>query len=508
MNVAGDASTDRPVPLAAVSSYFMRLLRSLGAYQIADVVSKVIAVVLLPVYSRYIPTSGYAVVTILTNGGILVSIIVRFGIIEAFLRYYFVDEDRERREALARRAVRFLLITSTIVAVVVAAFAAPLARIVISDHDPTTFRIAVLGLWTFTNLELAYGLLRVDERLRAYATAALTNVALTIATSLILVVGFKLGARGLLIGNYGASTVVLLGLWWTMRKRLLPRRAGGERLRELLRFGLPTVPAEASAYGLSIADSLYIFHEQSKAAAGQYSTALKFAGVIAFIVRAFMYAFPPLAYSIKDDAEAGRLYGLVATYYALVSGWIVVGLTLESRWILRLLQSSYFGAYKAVPWVALGWSMYGFWVILLVVAGRAKVTTRNFPAAFAGLVANIVLLLVLVPRLGIAGGGIALAGAYVVMLGVMHVLVRRAFTVVFEWRRLAQIVLVMGGLAAAGDLALPTHGAVGFVTRAAVFLAVPLVMYFTGFAHEQELVQLRGLVRWARARVAEQRGAA
>jgi O-antigen/teichoic acid export membrane protein len=285
-----------------------------------------------------------------------------------------------------------------------------------------------------------------------------------------------------------------------MRRRLLLRGGGaGEKLRELLRFGLPTVPAEASAYVLSIADSLYIFHEQSKAAAGLYSTALKFAGVIAFIVRAFMYAFPPLAYSVKDDAEAARLYGLVATYYALITGWIIVGLTLESRWILRLLQGSYFGAYKAVPWVALGWAMYGFWVILLVVAGRAKVTTRNFPAAFAGLVTNIILLVVLVPRLGIAGGGIALAGAYVVMLGVMHLLVRRAFKVAFEWRRLALIVLIMGGAAAAGELLLPTHGFAGFVTRAAVFALVPVAMYFAGFAHEQELAQLRGLIERVRA---------
>jgi O-antigen/teichoic acid export membrane protein len=492
----------------ALSVYFKRLLRSLGAYQIADVVSKLIAVLLLPVYTRYITTAGYGIVTILTNGGILISILVRFGIIEAFLRYYFVDEDPKRRDALARRAFVFLLTTTSAAAIVVAIFASPLARLLISEHNPTTLRIADLGLWTFTNLELAYGLLRVDERLRAYATASLANVGLTIASSLVLVVGFKLGARGLLIGNYGASTVVLFALWWTMRTRLRPRLIGGQRLGELLRFGLPTVPAEASAYALSIADSIYIFHEQSKGAAGLYSTALKFAGAIAFIVRAFMYAFPPLAYSVTDDAEAGRLYGLVATYYALVSGWIVAGLTLEGRWILRLLtKDTYFGAYRAIPWVALGWAMYGLWVILLVVAGRAHVTSRNFPAAFAGLVANIVLLVVLVPRLGIAGGGIALTGAYIVMLGVMHMLVRRAFKVFFEWRRLALIVVIMGGLAAAGDLVCPTHGALGFVTRAAVFGAIPVVMYAVGFAHKQELAQARGMVRWARARMAE-RGAA
>jgi O-antigen/teichoic acid export membrane protein len=144
--------------------------------------------------------------------------------------------------------------------------------------------------------------------------------------------------------------------------------------------------------------------------------------------------------------------------------------------------------------------MYGLWVILLVVAGRANITTRNFPAAFAGFATNIVLLLLLVPRLGIAGGGIALVGAYVVMLAVMHALVRRKFRVAFEWRRLALIVVIMGGLTVAGELLLPTHGAVGFVTRAAVFLAIPGVMYLAGFAHDEELAQIRGLVRWARAK--------
>ena len=489
-----------------MSGYLLRLVRSLGAYQIADVVSKFIAILLLPVYTRYLAPNAYGAVGLLANTVILVSILVRFGIIEAFLRYYFTDEDAARRDALARRATLFLLITSTIAALALAAAASPLSNLVLGHqirHPEQAYLIAVLGLWAFTNLELAYGLLRVEERLRAYAIASLTNVALTIAASVVLVVGFKLGARGLLLGNYGASTVVLFGLWWTMRHRLMPRRAGGEPLRLLMRFGLPTVPAEASVYALSIVDRYYLYHDRSATEAGLYTIAVQFAGAIAFIVRAFQYAWPPLAYSVTDDAEAARLYGLVATYYMLVSGWIVAGLTLEGRWILRLLTTPhYFGAYRAIPWVSLGWAMYGLWVVLLVIAGRAQVTRRNFPAAIAGLAANVVLLVVLVPPLGIAGAGIALCGAYVAMLGVMHFLTRRAFAASFEWRRLAHLVLVMGGLTVAGDLLLPTHGFVGFLTRLLVFAAIPVALLASGFAHREELARVRSLLSWARSKVA------
>ena len=140
-----------------MTGYLKRLVSSLAAYQLADIVSKFIAVLLLPVYTRYITPAGYGVVELLANGVIFVSILVRFGMIEAFLRFYFTDEDHERRDALVRRAFVFLLIATSVAAVVLAALAAPLSKLVLGHQDTTTFLIAVLGFWTFTNLEFAYG---------------------------------------------------------------------------------------------------------------------------------------------------------------------------------------------------------------------------------------------------------------------------------------------------------------------------------------------------------------
>lgn len=486
-----------------MTGYLTRLLRSLAAYQVADVVSKFIAVLLLPVYTRYIAPAGYGIVELLGNGVIFISIVVRFGMIEAFLRFHFSDSDQERRDALARRAVGFLLVATTLAAAALAAAAPPLARLILGRGHTTIFLISVLGLWAFTNLELAYALLRADERVRTYAAASLINVGITIAGSVVLVVGLRLGARGLLLANYGTSTVVLFGLWWTMRHRLAPRHGiPVERFGQLLRFGLPTVPAEASVYALSIVDRYYVYHDRSPRLAGLYSIGVKLAGAVAFLVRAFQYAWPPLAYSVSDDAQAARLYGLVTTYYVLVSGWAVAGLALLGRWVLRLLAApAYYGAYRALPWLALGWAMYGLWVVFLVIAGRAKVTTRNFPAAFLGLAANVILLVLLVGPLGIAGAGIALCGAYAVMLMVMHLLTRRVFSVAFEWRRLAQLTAVMGGVAATGDVLLPTHGIAGFLSRGVAFAVIGPVLWATGFAHAQELAQIRRVLEVARRRM-------
>jgi O-antigen/teichoic acid export membrane protein len=489
-----------------VHGLLRRLLTTTAAYQVGDVVSKIFAVALLPVYTRHVAQAQYGVAELLMTGIVLFSILVRLGVGEALVRYHYVDEDQSRRDALARRAVGFLLVATTLCAIPLALLAGPLSQLVLGFRDTTVFLIAVLGLWTFTNLELAYSLLRVDERARAYAVTTLANVLLTISFTVVLVVFREQQARGLLLGNYGASTIVLLGLWFSMRARLRPRRGGADhpglqRLGHLLRFGLPTVPADASVYALNLVDRYYLFHRYGAATAGVYSIAVKLAGVTAFVARAFQYAWPPLAYSIRDDAEAARFYAFVATYYLAVTGWAVAGLLLLGRWFTRLLAApGFFEAHTALPWIALGWSLYGLFVIFVAIAGRAEVTTRNFPAAAVGLAVNVVLLLVLTPGLGIAGAGLALAGAYVAMLVAMRLLTRRLFQVAFEWRRIAQLALVLGGLAGAGELLLPASGATGFLARAALTLALPLVLAATGFFRAEERALVRGLAGRLRGR--------
>jgi O-antigen/teichoic acid export membrane protein len=204
---------------------------------------------------------------------------------------------------------------------------------------------------------------------------------------------------------------------------------------------------------------------------------------------------------VTDDSDASRLYALVATYYVLATGVVVAAVTLLGRWGVRLLAApSYYGAHRALPWLALGWALYGLFLVLVVVAGRARVTTRNFPAALCGLVVNVLLLVVLVPDLGIAGAGIALCGAYLVMLTVMYLLTRSLFRVDFEWRRLGVLVAILGGVAVGGELALPTSGAAGLLSRSLALLLIPIALVLTRFFAPHEIRRARALLAGARAR--------
>jgi O-antigen/teichoic acid export membrane protein len=481
-----------------VRDYLRRLVGAGLAYQAGDILSKGVAVFMLPLYTTYVSPAGYGYAETLLTAVILLSILLRLGVGEAFIRFYYDDADPERRDRLAGGAVAFVLVTTTIAALAGVAAAGPLSRALLGVRDTGLFDFAMLGVWAFTNLEIAYALLRADERTGTYMRASLANVVMTIGLTAFLVVARRAGAEGLLAGNYTASTVVLVGLWWVERRRLAAALGRGMRAvpipwRRMLTFGLPTVPADASVYALQVADRWYLLRAQSAAAAGLYALAAKLATVVFVAVRGFQYAWPPLAYSIEDDAVAARLYALVTTYYVLATGVVVAGVALLGRWAVRLLLHNDYGAHDALPWLALGWALYGLYLIFIVISGRVRRTRRNLPAALIGLAVNIVALVLLVPPLGISGAGIALVIAYTAMLAAIHLLTRRLFSISFEWGRLARVLVVLVGVSVAGELALPTHGALGFILRSLAWCAIWPLLRLVGFFRAAELRRIVGL---------------
>ena len=260
-------------------AYLKRLAATGAAYTASSVIAKLIAVALLPLYTRHLTRVDYGAAEVLLATVVALSIVVRLGIIEALLRFYFQFEDKRERDDVVRSSFAFLLLTSTAGALVAAAFAGPLSEFLLDRRDTDLMLIAVAGLWVFTNYELLMALFRLDERARAYFAASIANVLLTVMLTVWLVVGEDEGARGLLVGNFAATAVILLVLVYVQRRRLalVP---SAERLRPMLRFGLPTMPAELSLYALNFIDRIVLVRFVGLAEAGLYSLAVKFSQVV------------------------------------------------------------------------------------------------------------------------------------------------------------------------------------------------------------------------------------
>jgi O-antigen/teichoic acid export membrane protein len=462
-----------------VSGYLRRLATTGAAYTAASIVSKLIAVVLLPLYTRYLTPADYGAAEVMFASIVSVSIIVRLGTIEALLRFYYKDDEDPAQVVATSFAALFWVATAA--ALILLPFAQPISEALLDESAPDLARIAIGGLWVSTMFEYLLTLFRLEERARAFFITTLLSVLSAITLTVILVVGAGEGARGLLLGSYLSGAVFVLGLIWVHRRRL-SLRFELPLLRRLMRFGLPTMPAELSLYLLNFVDRIILVRSAGLAEAGLYSLAVKFAQGVNVLVRGFQLAWPPLAYSIRDDGEARRTYAVVVTLFAAGCAFVVSGMWLLSRWIVRALAApEFFGSYKAIGLVATGVTLYALYMVLVVILGRTGRTEFNFPATAAALAANIALNLVLVPPLGIVGAGLALVASYIVVLVLMYGFTQRLFPVPYEWGRLARVLAVSAGIVGLGELLLPTEGFLGLLARTALWLLYPLVLFAMGF---------------------------
>ena len=206
---------------------------------------------------------------------IAASIVIRFGLIEALLRFYYLAGE-DPRAGRSRPASRRCSGPRPLAARSALAFAGADLEALLDrpdaelgaargpralDADPVGVRAHPAAL---------------DERARAYFTLTVLNVLATIPVTVWLVVVEDEGAPGILLGSFGTGAVFLAWLLWRERRRL-SLRPDRPLLRRMVRFGLPTMPAELSLYSLNFIDRILIVRLAGLAEAGLYALAIKFA---------------------------------------------------------------------------------------------------------------------------------------------------------------------------------------------------------------------------------------
>lgn len=481
--------------------YLRRLARTGAAYTTSSVLAKLIALFTLPIYTDYIVPKEFGYAEMIAATVIMLSILFRLGAIEALLRFYFLKSEYDKRQVV--RTGFWGLLTSTTVGLVICFALSPQLQSLLLRDAPdavTLVRIGIVWFWFATFYELLLALYRVEENAGAYALATISNVLITVPLTLWLVIEMNMGAQGLVLGNAVGTSIVVIALFLVHVSAGRIAAPGMPLARPMFRFGLPTVPGEISLYALNWVDRLFLLHLPASRSAGAalvgiYSIAFKLAQGVTVFVRAFQLAWPPLAYSIDSDGEARIVYGRVLTYYLLVTGSIVTALTLLAGPIVRLLTSrpDFYAAHEPLPLVATGVVLYGAYLVLVSSVARVGKTGSIFPVAAAGLTANIIFCWLLIPEFGTVGAGMALVGAYLVLLGLMYVRARQTLGLVLEWRRIAQIVAVASGVAFVGDHLLAEFGFLAVVERSLWWLLYPGLLIATGFFSREELRNVRNV---------------
>jgi O-antigen/teichoic acid export membrane protein len=468
-----------------IGAQMRRLGKHSAIYGLGGIVSRLIAVFLLPIYTRYLEPSDFGAVGVLVGLSAVLVTILRAGISSAFFRFYFDAKDTAERLLVLRTSFWFTMASATAGLAAGVLLAEPLADLLLLD-DANLVRAAFVGIWAQMNYEQLTALFRVEERSGLFVLASLANIAVTVAATLVLVVGYDQGALGVIVGNFTGTLAVYLALLG-YRRAQLGLQLSRPLLREMNRFGVPLVPSALALIALGFGDRFFLNELVGTDEVGRYELGVRIASAMVLLITAFRTAWPAFAYSIEDDDEAKRTYAYVLTYLVAAASWLALALGLLSPWLVRLLATpEYYEGGRVVALLAFGSVAYAGYIVMAIGVGRAKRTKFNWVITGSAAALSVLLNLLLVPRYELIGSGIAAASAYAAMFLGMCWYAQRVFPTPYQWRRVAT--------AAGGAVALTVLGKlleVPLAVALALVASYPLVLLLLGFSSPAERAHLR-----------------
>ncbi|MSO94704.1 MAG: flippase [Thermoleophilia bacterium] len=476
--------------LMALSGQLSRLGKQSTIYGLGGLVSRILAVLLLPLYTRYLTTGDYGEIETLVALVTVLTIVLRCGISPAFFRFYFDSDDHDTRRLVLRTSFWFTMGMATLGLVAVVALAAPISEWLFGNPDAANLvRASAVALWAQMNYEQMTALFRVEERPVSFVVVSLTNVVLTIAGTLLLVVVLDKGPLGVIVGNFTGTLIVYLALLGYRREQLGLQLDRG-LLRRMNHFGMPLVPSALLLWVTNFSDRFFLVKLTDTSEVGLYSVGVRVASAMVLLLTAFRTAWPAFAYSIKSDEEARNTYAWVLTYLVVLTTWIATALTLLSPWLVAWLTTPEFAsASRVVGPLAFAAVSFGGFIVISIGIGRARRTQFTWVVTGIAAVVNVTLNLVLIPRYGMMGAAIATVAAYTVMFAGMAWWAQRIFPCPYQWRRVLT--------AAAAGIALASLGKVvggGLPVCAVLILAYPLALLPLGFYLPAERRRLWALV--------------
>jgi O-antigen/teichoic acid export membrane protein len=475
----------------ALGAQVKRLGKHTAVYGLGGLVSRILAVLLLPLYTSYLGPRGFGKIETVVAFTTVLVIVLRMGISSAFFRFYFDSKDEARRTLVVRTSFWFTMAMATAGLVVGWALADPIAHWLRLGDDPWLVRAAFVGLWAQMNYEQLTSLFRVEERSTAFVAASVANVLITVGATVLLVVGLHKGPTGAVVGNFiGTLTVYFVLLVY--RRYQLGLEFSRDLLRQMNRFGMPLVPSALALWAINFIDRLFIAQYKGQAEVGVYSVAVRIASAIVFLMIAFRLAWPAFAYSIEDDREAKRTYSYVLTYLLFVCCWLSVALGVLAPWLVDVLapKQSFHRAADAVALLSFAATAYAGYTVVAIGIGRARQTQFNWIVTGIAALINVALNVILIPPYGMIGAAIATVAAYLVLFLLMVVNSQRVYPVAYQWRRVLTLSSVAIGLTVIGSVV-----DVPLAVAILIALCYPLALLPLGFYLPAERRRLRGLLR-------------
>lgn len=235
-----------------------RFIKESTIYAIGEILTKSLAFILIPVYTRYFTQDEYGIYNLVVTIWPVLVILYGKGFASYITRGYFDVKSEDGKREFVGSILLFSLVISLILAAVTHIFGEQVFGVIFKniDYKPfLQFAVGIAIIKLFTNNVLA--VYRAKRKPVSVVALSLVNFIITVSFILMLVVYLKMGLTGALKGQIWGLLVVSI-LFFIYILKDIRFTINKKYLMSAVVFVLPLVPHALSGWVINLSDRIFI----------------------------------------------------------------------------------------------------------------------------------------------------------------------------------------------------------------------------------------------------------
>lgn len=407
-------------------------LENILVYGFGGMISKLIPFIMLPIITRLYPNSEYIGLNDLSTTFVqFVAAIAVCGMYDAMFRLFFDDDRLDAQQKVCSTALIFVTATTVVLTILCSLFRYQIAKIYFGDEKYVYLvMITILGFLVSSTNQIVSAPTRIQNKRKVFLVTNTISPLISYSVAIPLILkGYYILAMPIATIIAGASLEAVFGLmnWKFFKVSSFDK----DKLKDLLKIGLPLMPNFIVYWIYSSSDKVMIAHLMNTSATGVYSVASRIGHISNLIYTAFAGGWLYFAYSTMNDEDQIQMKSNMFEYLGSISFAATVALMSVVRIGFKVLfPEEYFMGYIVTPYLFLAPLLLMLYQVIANQFTIVKKTYMNLIALSTGALLNIILNLTLIPILGIEGASIATLIGYICSISICTIVLLKMHLIV------------------------------------------------------------------------------
>lgn len=388
-----------------------RFIKTSGIYLVGNVLTKAIAFIMLPVYTKYLSPTDYGTYDVNIAYITFLCSVLFFDIWSGTMRFMFDYQGKEDKNSPIVSGT-LIFIFSTILYTIVTF---SLGKIMGVTY---VFLLFLYGLTTNLQQFFAY-VIRGFGKNTLFAAAGLIGSVVTIVLNIIFIAVFHKGYQYLYVSSIGGALInSLLLLSGINLNSILKKKYFNKKLTiEMFIFSLPLTINSVSWWFLTAFNRVALTNHFSAYANGLYAVANKFSATIQLVDQAFQMAWQEISFSKEGASSNNSVFfsKAINEYIKFMTLGICVILPLVRIIFPYFVNPSYNAALQVVPLALIAMLLSSISTFLGGTLTAIKQNRYLFTTTIFGTIVNVIVLEATIGSIKIQAASLALGLGYLVV---------------------------------------------------------------------------------------------